>query len=194
VKRTALSIIPIAITLFSVLSLMSVCRAENWQLLTTFTGQETTYTIAGPFYVPTDEWRLTWNYELKYDSDFAHFESYIFREGEYTQPVGELVGIGRYDRNGTTYIHEGTKEYYIRIRAAVKNYRIEIEYDSSAPSTPTSTPTTPSPSPSVSPTPTINPTPEPQPQPFPTTLVIVSVITVAVVGIGLLVYFGKRKR
>jgi hypothetical protein len=30
--------------------------------------------------------------------------------------------------------------------------------------------------------------------PFPTTLVIASVSTVAVVGIGLLVYFKKRKR
>jgi hypothetical protein len=32
------------------------------------------------------------------------------------------------------------------------------------------------------------------PEPFPTTLVVASVITVAVVGLGLLVYFKKRKR
>jgi hypothetical protein len=36
--------------------------------------------------------------------------------------------------------------------------------------------------------------PEPEPEPFPTTIVIASVVTVAVVGIGLLVYFKKRKR
>lgn len=36
--------------------------------------------------------------------------------------------------------------------------------------------------------------PEPEPEPFPTTLVVASVITVAVVGIGLLVYFKKRRR
>jgi hypothetical protein len=30
-------------------------------------------------------------------------------------------------------------------------------------------------------------------EPFPTTIVIASVITVAVVGVGLLVYFKKRK-
>jgi hypothetical protein len=34
---------------------------------------------------------------------------------------------------------------------------------------------------------------EPEPEPFPTTIVIASVITVAIVGIGLLVYFKKRK-
>jgi FlaG/FlaF family flagellin (archaellin) len=38
------------------------------------------------------------------------------------------------------------------------------------------------------------PQPEPKPEPFPTALVIASVITVSVVGIGLLVYFKKRKR
>jgi parallel beta-helix repeat protein len=38
------------------------------------------------------------------------------------------------------------------------------------------------------------PSPTTKPEPFPTTLVIASVITVAVVGIGLLVYFKKRKR
>ena len=43
------------------------------------------------------------------------------------------------------------------------------------------------------PTPTPTSSPIPEPEPFPTTLVIVSVITVAVTGIGLLVYFKKRK-
>jgi len=32
------------------------------------------------------------------------------------------------------------------------------------------------------------------PEPFPTTLVIASVVLVAVIGLGLLVYFRKRKR
>jgi hypothetical protein len=36
--------------------------------------------------------------------------------------------------------------------------------------------------------------PEPEIEPFPTTIVAASVITVAVVGVGLLVYFKKRKR
>jgi parallel beta-helix repeat protein len=52
------------------------------------------------------------------------------------------------------------------------------------------------------PPPTQSPSPTPTPSeettstsdPFPTTIVIASVITVAVIGIGLLVYFKKRKR
>jgi hypothetical protein len=54
-------------------------------------------------------------------------------------------------------------------------------------STPTATPNT-SPSPSTEPTPNSNS------EPFPTTLVVASVVSVAVIGIGLLVYFKKRKR
>ncbi len=41
---------------------------------------------------------------------------------------------------------------------------------------------------------TPTPSPEPQPELFPTILAIASVSTLAVVGIGLLVYFNKRKR
>jgi N-acetylneuraminic acid mutarotase len=52
---------------------------------------------------------------------------------------------------------------------------------------PTSTPTT---EPKSEPFPTT----EPKSEPFPTTLVVASVITVVLVGVGLLVYFKKRKR
>jgi parallel beta-helix repeat protein len=60
------------------------------------------------------------------------------------------------------------------------------------------TPTFPSPTPQPTatplPSPTVSPSPTPLPtEPFPTTLVIASVITVAFVGIGLAVYFKKRK-
>ena len=35
---------------------------------------------------------------------------------------------------------------------------------------------------------------EPEPEPFPTIIVVASIVSVAVVGIGLLIYFKKRKR
>jgi len=44
------------------------------------------------------------------------------------------------------------------------------------------------------PTPTPTSSPIPEPEPFPTTLIVASVITVVVIGVGLLVYFKKRKR
>jgi len=41
---------------------------------------------------------------------------------------------GRDQTNGTTYVHEGAKDYYLKIGAAnIQNYNIKIEYDSSAP-------------------------------------------------------------
>jgi hypothetical protein len=50
----------IAIIAFSILALVSVCSAANWQTVTTITGsadQTTDY-----FNIPTVEWRLTWSY------------------------------------------------------------------------------------------------------------------------------------
>jgi subtilase family serine protease len=40
---------------------------------------------------------------------------------------------GRDQTNGTTYVHEGAKDYYLEIGAAnIQSYNIKIEYDSSA--------------------------------------------------------------
>jgi hypothetical protein len=53
------------------------------------------------------------------------------------------------------------------------------------------------PEPTSSPTPSLEPTSTPetqQPQPFPTALVIALVVIITVEGIGLLIYFKKRKR
>jgi nitrous oxidase accessory protein len=64
---------------------------------------------------------------------------------------------------------------------------------------PTSSPVTPAPSPSSSPNPSPSSSPSPtakpntEPEPFPTTLVATSSATVAITGVGLLVYFKKRK-
>lgn len=45
-------------------------------------------------------------------------------------------------------------------------------------------------------TPSLSPSPEPAPkaEPFPTTLAVASIVSVAVMGVGLLVYFKKRRR
>jgi len=56
---------------------------------------------------------------------------------------------------------------------------------------PIATPEVPSPSPSPSPTPTLTPS---NPESFPTALVVAPIAIVAVIGVGLLVYFKKRKR
>ena len=66
-----------------------------------------------------------------------------------------------------------------------------LESDSSLP-TPTPSPTA-SDSSLHTPTPTSTASPIPEPETFLTTLVIVSVITVAIIGVGLLLYFEKRK-
>ena len=85
--------------------------------------------------------------------------------------------------------------YPLMREASIKPPYTILEFPSPSPTTnptppPSNTPTlSPSPSPSERPTKTT----EPKPNPFPTTLVITSVASAAVIGIGLLVYFKKRK-
>ena len=91
---------------------------------------------------------------------------------------------GQYFANNTIYYQQGDWQ---------KNFHV------SSAQTPTPLPTA-TPSPSSSPTPsttqhpTINTGPEPpQTEPIPITLAIASIASIAVIGIGLLVYFKKRK-
>jgi len=90
-------------------------------------------------------------------------------------------------------------------------YPLMSPYGASPPTTPTPTPTptptsqpttattpipetSPKPSPSASPQEsTPSPKPEPHPETFPTTIVAAPIASVAFIGVGLLVYFKKRK-
>lgn len=124
--------IHIAIIAFSILALVSVCSAANWQTVTTFTGASDTTTDY--FNVPTIEWRLTWSYTPSSSGgDYAVFSFFIYQKGETAVYKDYLMKTGRDETSGTIYVHEGSKEYYLTIGAAnIQNYNIKIEYDSSA--------------------------------------------------------------
>lgn len=98
---------------------------------------------------------------------------------------------------------DGTKTVYYQIQdnaelfSSTYSDTISLQLPSPSPSPSPTTSPTPSPAststPSPSPSEQTTETPGPQPKPFPTVLVIVSIASVAVFGIGLLVYFKKRK-
>ncbi len=111
------------------ITLLSVASAADWQQVTTFTGtvdQTTDY-----FTVPTQEWRLTWS--ITPDNKYAVFSIFVYEKGENAIYVTNLMGDN--DKSGgTTYVHEGAKDYYMKIGTAnLKSYNIKIEYDAAAP-------------------------------------------------------------
>ncbi len=122
----------IALMAFLILALTGVCYAANWQTVTTITGssdQTTDY-----FNVPTNEWSVTWSYtpDPQYPQ-YAGFYFYIYPKGETAVYVDSVSATGDRQTSGTSYVHEGSKDYYLKILDAnIPNYTIQIEYDTTA--------------------------------------------------------------
>jgi len=105
----------------------------------------------------------------------------------------------------TPYVIRANNTDNYPLMAAVNIPKVTIDFPApiyTATPTPAPTPTptsTPTPTPNLTPTPSPSSTPQetvthPQLEPFPTTLVaVVSITSITVVGIGLLVFFKKRK-
>jgi len=122
----------IAIIAFSLFALVGVCYAANWQTVTTITGsadQTTDY-----FNIPRNEWRLTWSYtpDPSYPQ-YAAFGFFVYPKGENAIYVDSVSANGNSQTSGASYVHEGSKDYYIKILAGnIPNYTIKIEYDTTA--------------------------------------------------------------
>jgi Flp pilus assembly pilin Flp len=114
----------ITIIAFSILALVSVCSAANWQTVTTFTGESSQTTDY--FTVPTQEWRISWSY-INTSQYGGAFGFYVYRKG------GELCdAVSCSEASGTTYMHEKAGEYYLETGSVFTKYTLTIEYDSSA--------------------------------------------------------------
>lgn len=108
-----------------------VVHAANWQNIETFTGastQDTDY-----FTVTATEWRIRWSYTPASGlaGDLAVFGFNLFeKDGQFTKLP--LLKTGRNETSGTTYVHEGQKDYYLKISVAnlaTSGYTIIIEQD-----------------------------------------------------------------
>ena len=122
----------LALTVLIVLSLIGVCYAANWTTATTITGASTQTTDY--FNVPTNEWRIVWSYTPSSSGgDYAGFYIATYPKGETAIYTDFLMKNGRTETNGTTYIHQGINDYYMKINSAnIDSYSIRIEYDSQA--------------------------------------------------------------
>lgn len=105
--------------------------AANWQSVKTFTGastQDTDY-----FTVTATEWRIRWSYTpaAGFAGDLAVFGFNLYEKGGQFSKL-PLLKTGRNETSGTTYIHEGQKDYYFKISVAnlaTSGYTITIEQD-----------------------------------------------------------------
>lgn len=119
----------LSLALFLFLTMLSVASAADWKQVTTFSGaaDQTTDYIT----IPTTEWRLVWS--ITPDNQYAGFYAYVYPKGENAIYVTSFDGDNK-QTSGTIYVHEGAKDYYLKILAAnLQGYSVKIEYDASAP-------------------------------------------------------------
>ena len=139
-----------------------IVSAVDWQTEISFTGpssQSTNY-----FYIPTNEWRINWNYTLdEAFPDGTSFSLFVYAKGNETAVTSvKSTPFSGGARSGVLSIHEGLKEYFLKITAAnAPTYDVLVQYTSSsrtplATSTPTQAATaTPYSSQNPNPTPTV---------------------------------------
>jgi len=121
----------VSLAMVSVLFLtVNVVLAANWQTVKTFNGvgdQTTEY-----FKIDATEWRIKWSYTPKAGiaGDLAAFSMFIYPKGETNLYVDMLLKTGRNETSGTLNVHEGQKEYYLKIGAAnVDSWTVTVEQD-----------------------------------------------------------------
>jgi hypothetical protein len=112
--------------------IIPVVHAANWQNVETFTGASTQDTDL--FTVTATEWRIRWSYTPAsgFAGDLAGFSVFVYPKGETALYVDAIIKMGRNETSGTTYIHQGQKEYYLKIgvvNLAASGYTITVEQD-----------------------------------------------------------------
>lgn len=109
-------------------------QAVNWQTVATYTRTGTT----DYFSIPTSEWRIDWTYtpDSQYPA-YAAFSFFVYLKGETALYIESVYKTGANDTSGTTYVHQGPGEYYLRIsEASTQALTVTVQYDADAPAIP----------------------------------------------------------
>jgi hypothetical protein len=174
-----------------------------------------------PYYDAESEWNITFYYNIRIKGPYSEDWVELYRASDGYPPQSDseytVISLGTLGENGLS-VATNVKMIDVPSGGQV-DFQVEAmigyvyrSYDPNATDplgmfpwvfagetsgwSNTQTITIPDPSiPSPSPTPSIEPTQstEPRSEPFPTTLVIATSVTIAVIGIGISVYFKRRK-
>jgi hypothetical protein len=125
-------IVLVAILLnFVFVIILSNLNAPDWQHVTSFTGGGTEERDTDCFHVPGREWRIVWSYTPDAElPGLSVFNVIVYPEGETKSYVEFIIQTGASQTSGTTYIHQGPGDYYVKIVVAnTEAYTITVEYD-----------------------------------------------------------------
>jgi hypothetical protein len=120
---------PLAIFIF-VIVILNV-NAVAWRQVTSFAGSGTEQKNTDNFHVLGTEWRVVWSYTPDEQLPaLTVFNVIVYPEGETQSYVEFITQTGANQTTGTTYIHQGAGDYYIKaIVANTQGYTVTVEYD-----------------------------------------------------------------
>jgi len=90
----------------------------QWHLVTVFYGTGTTTKNTAGFYIPSDQWRITWGCRVHPDyPKLSLFSFFVYPQGETRQYIGTVYSAGE-SKEDQTYLYEGRGYYYLKIITA----------------------------------------------------------------------------
>ena len=123
----------IALFLIMALMLTRAAFATDWRQIRTFDGKGTSGIKTDTFNVPGSEWRIDWSYVpvmQTQGSTSTFFSVLAYPENETGTPVAEILQSGSNQTSGTSYVHQGRGDHYLKIDVVnTQSYAITVWYD-----------------------------------------------------------------
>jgi len=92
--------------------------SPEWHRVTAFEGSGSTSKTTESFYIPSDKWRITFDYRAHPNyPELTMFSFLVYPEGETTQYI-ELVHKTGQSKEDTTYLYKGKGNFYLKIITA----------------------------------------------------------------------------
>jgi len=92
--------------------------SPEWRQIITFQGSGTTSKTTETFYIPSDKWRIIWDYRPHPNfPELTAFSFIVYPEGETAKYVEMVYKIGE-SKQDATYLYKGTGNYYLKIITA----------------------------------------------------------------------------
>jgi len=101
-----------------------IADEQRWATVETFAGEGGQVTSS--FHISGREWRITWTADAEYP-EYAVLDVFVYPEGSCSLPVGRISYSGD-GSDGTTYVYEGGRDYYLKVIAAgLLSWTIRVE-------------------------------------------------------------------
>jgi len=92
--------------------------SPQWHRVIVFEGSGTTMKTTEAFYIPSDKWRIIWDYRAHPNyPELTMFSFFVYPEGETARYTETVYKTGE-SKEDATYLYKGKGNYYLKIITA----------------------------------------------------------------------------